>query len=125
MKDTRFLYSIATLAIGSILSIFVGLATGMLPKSVPRCVRVAPATFGTTLAKKDCDCCSKMSPQELAAFRMRSEALKKRRVAYQKAAKLIAQYGREEGLRRIKQFAPEIAEQLENFTEKYTVAQER
>lgn len=123
MKDTRFLYSIATLAIGSILAIFVGFATGTLPKSAHQDMRVAPATFATTPAKKDCDCCSKMTPEALATFRKRSEALQEQRVTYQKAAKLITQYGREEGLRRLRQSHPEIAEHLEHFTDKDTVVE--
>lgn len=124
MKDTHFLYSVATLAVGSILAIFVGLATGMLPKSPLREVRVSSAVLATTPAKKDCDCCSKMTPQESAAFRQRNETLKKQRAAYQKATELLKQYGLKEGMRRIKEFAPEIAEHFEHFTEKYTVAEE-
>ena len=123
MKDTHFLYSIATLAIGSILAIFVSLATGTLPKSTPREARETSAVPKTP-GKKGCDCCSEMTPQELAAFRQRNEAVREQRAAYQKATELLKQYGLDEGLRRIKQFAPEIAEQLEDFTEKYTVAQE-
>ena len=124
MKDTHFLYSLATLAIGSILAIFVSLATGTLPKSTPREVRVAPAAFSTPPINKGCDCCGEMTPEELAASRERIASLKKQRLAYQKATELLKQYGLEEGLRRIKAFAPEIAEHLEYFTEKDTVAQE-
>ena len=122
MKDTHFLYSIATLAIGSILAIFVGLATGTLPTSTPREASAALAT--RTSEKKDCNCCSKVSAENLAASQERIVPLKTQRLAYQKASELIQQYGLEEGLRRIKEFAPEIAEHLEHFTEKDTVAQE-
>ena len=123
MKDTYFLYSIATLAIGSILAIFVSLATGTLPKLTPRDGRVAPAVFLTTPAKKDCDCCNEMTAEEVAASRERIASLKKQRLAYQRASELIQQYGLKEGLRRVKEFAPEIAEHLEHFTEKDTVAE--
>ena len=66
MKDTHFLYSVATLAIGSILAIFVGLATGSLPTSIPR---EASAVIATTSITKDCNCCSDMSAEDLAASR--------------------------------------------------------
>ena len=121
MKDTHFLYSIATLAIGSILAIFVCLATGSLPTSTPR---EASDAIATTPAKKDCDCCSEITSEDLAASRERLASLRKQRQAYAKATELVKQYGLEEGLRRIKQSHPEIAEQLEKFTEKYTVAEE-
>ena len=124
MKDTHFLYSIATLAIGSILAIFVGLATGSLPTSIPREAREVSDAIATTPTKKDCDCCSKMSPQRLTAFRKRTEARRQQRTAYKKATELVKQYGFEEGIRRLKQFHPEILEQLEQFTEKDTVAEE-
>ena len=123
MKDTYFLYSVATLAIGSILAIFVSLATGTLPKSTPRDGRVAPAVLLTTPAKKDCDCCNEMTAEELAASRERIASLKQQRLAYQKATELIKQYGLEEGLRRLKKSHPEIAEHLEYFTEKDTIAE--
>ncbi|MYH83653.1 hypothetical protein F4141_23475 [Candidatus Poribacteria bacterium] len=67
----HFLYSIATLAIGSILAIFVGLATGFLPTSIPRKASVIRATP----PQKDCDCCRQMTPQELAASREQLAAL--------------------------------------------------
>lgn len=121
MKDTSFLYSVATLAIGSIFSIFISLATGTLPISTPR---EAAALAKTTPIKKDCNCCHQTTPQELAASREQLAALRKQRVAYQKAAELLKQYGLEEGLRHLKKSHPEIAEQLEHFTEKYTVAEE-
>ena len=121
MKDTHFLYSIATLAVGSILAIFISFATGTLPTATPR---EASAVRATTPTKKDCDCCAEMTPEELVASREQLAALREQRAAYQKATELIKQHGLEEGLRRIKQSHPEIAEQLEHFTEKYTVAQE-
>ncbi len=120
MKDTHFLYSIATLAIGSIIAIFVGLATGSLPTSIQREV---PAVLATIPAKKDCDCCNEMTAEEVGASRERITSLKKQRLAYQKASELIQQYGLKEGLRRIKEFAPEIAEHLEHFTEKDIVVE--
>ena len=128
MKDTHFLYSVATLAIGSLLSIFVSLATGTLPTSTPREARGASAARETTPAKntvkKDCDCCRERTPEELAASQERLASLRKQRLAYQKASELLKQYGFEEGLRRTKAFAPEVAEQLEHFIEKYTIAEE-
>ncbi len=127
MKDMHFLYSIATLAIGSILAIFVSLATGTLPTSTPRDARDASAVRATTPAtptvKKDCDCCGEMTPEELAASRERLASLEKQRLAYQNASQLIQQYGSEEGLRRLKASHPEVAEQLEHFIEKYRVAE--
>ena len=111
MKDTHFLYSIATLAIGSILAIFVGLATGTLPTATPRNASAA-------LAKKDCSCCTEMTAAEKKAYRERAEKLHKQRAAYQNAVKLIRQHGRTEALRRLKHSDPEIAEQLEHFTAK-------
>ena len=107
MKDTHFLYSIATLAIGSIIAIFVSYATNTLPTHTPRNSTAAIATT-----------------QELRAFKQRNEKTPKQRQAYQKAAELITQYGREEGLRRLKQIAPEVASQIEHFTEKYSIAAE-
>ncbi|MYB92658.1 hypothetical protein F4167_10995 [Candidatus Poribacteria bacterium] len=115
MKDTHFLYSIATLAIGSILAIFVSLATGTLPTSTPRS---ASADFATTPAKKDCECCTGMTEAEKKAYRERTEKLQKQRQTYQKAVKLILKHGRPEALRRLKHSDPEIAEQLERFTVK-------
>lgn len=124
MKDTYFFYSVATLAIGSILVIFVSLAIGTLPTSTPREVRAADAARATTRPQKDCDCCRQMTPQELETSREQLAALRNQRAAYQKATELLKQYGLEKGLRRIKQSHPKIAEQLEDFTEKYTVARE-
>lgn len=120
MKDTHFLYSIATLAIGSLLAIFVSLATGTLPTSTPR---EASASLSTP-APKDCACCGEMTAEELAASRESLASLKKQRLAYQKASELLKQYGLEEGLRRLKASHPEVAEYLEEFTEKYSVAAE-
>ena len=120
MKDTHFLYSIATLAIGSIITIFVSYATNTLPTHTPR---NSIAAIATTPATKKCGCCTKMTPQdlkELKAFKQRNEKIRKQRQAYLKAAEFITQYGREEGLRRIRQIAPEVASQIEHFTEKYT-----
>ena len=121
MKDTHFLYSIATLAIGSILVIFVSYATDSLPIATSR---HSTAAIATPAAKKNCGCCAKMSPQELKTLQQRNEELRKQRTAYKKATELLKQHGLEEGLRRIKQSDPEIAAQLEHFTKKYTVAQE-
>ena len=119
MKDTHFLYSIATLAVGSILAIFVSLATGTLPTSTPREASAALTT--TTSRKKDCGCCPEMTAQELAAFQEQITPLREQRVAYQKATELLKQHGLEQGLRRIKLSNPEIAEQLEHFINKYSV----
>ena len=124
MKDTHFLYSIATLAIGSLLAIFVSFATGTLPKSPLREVRVSPTTLATAPAPKNCECCGKVTAEELKASRESLAAVRKQRLAYQKASQLIQQYGIEEGLRRLKASHPEVAEQLEHFTEKYRVAAE-
>ena len=122
MKDTHFLYSIATLAIGSIIAIFVSYATDTLPTQT---LRNSTAAIATTPAAKNCSCCSEMTPQESRAFKQRNEKIRKRRQAYLKAAELITQYGREEGLQRIRQIAPEVATQIEHFTEKYSTAAER
>ena len=121
MKDTHFLYSIATLAIGSIIAIFVSYATDTLPMHTPRNLTAA---ITTTPATKNCACCTKMTPQESRTFKQRNEKIRKQRQAYQKAAELITQYGREEGLHRLKQIAPEVASQIEHFTEKYSIAAE-
>ena len=118
MKDTHFLYSIATLAIGSIIAIFVSYTTGSLPKPTPR--GAAPSTVTTPAAKK-CGCCAEITPQELKARRQQNEALRKKWQAYIKATELLKKYGLQEGLRRIKQSNPEIAAQLENFTQKNSV----
>lgn len=115
MKDTHFLYSIATLAIGSIIAIFVSYATDTLPTHTPRNLT---ATVATTPAAKNCSCCAKMTPQELRAFQQRNEEFRKHRQAYKKATELLKQHGLEEGLRRIRQFDPKIASQLEHFITK-------
>ena len=109
------------LAIGNILAIFVSLLTRTLPKSKPREMKVA-LSDGTT--KKDCYCCSEMTTEESTAAPERIVSVKKQRLAYQKTSELIQQYGLKEGVRRLKQFHPEIAEHFEHFTEKYTVAEE-
>lgn len=114
MKDSHFLYSIATLALGSIIAIFVGYITNTLPMHTPR--DSAPA-IAIPLERKSCGCCTQMTPQEMHEFR-------KRHKKYKQVTTLLTQYGLEKGLRRIKQFAPEIAEQLEDFTEKNSFAQE-
>ena len=119
MKDTRFLYSIATLALGSIIAIFASYATNTLPTSTPR--HSSSVVIAATPAKKNCGCCPQMIPQELKTFRERNEKLRKQRQTYQKVAKLIIQYGREEGLRRLKQSDPEIAAQLEHVINKYSI----
>ena len=121
MKDTHFLYSIATLAIGSILAIFVSLVTGTLPTSTPR---EASGNFATTQAKKNCQCCTGMTEAEKKAHRERAEKLQKQRQAYQKAVKLILKHGRPEALRHLKHSDPEIAEELEHFTVKDAATRE-
>ena len=115
MKDTHFLYSIAPLAIGSILSIFVSLSTGPLPTSTPR---EASGDFATTQANKNCECCTGMTEAEKKAYRERTEKLQKQRQTYQKAVKLILKHGHPEALRCLKHSDPELAEQLERFTVK-------
>lgn len=120
MKDTHFLYSIATLAIGSIFAIFVSYAAGTLPTMTPQ--ETSP-TIATTPAMKSCGCCVK-TPQELKARLQRNEALRKQWRTYRKAAELIKQYGLTEGPRRIKEFAPEVAAQFENFPQKNAPNQE-
>ena len=112
MKDTHFLYSIATLALGSILAIFASYATDTLPMHTPR---VPSPVIATTPVGKNCGCCQKITAQELKAFRQRNEALRKHRQAYAKATELLKQHGIKEGLRRIKQSHPEIASELEGF----------
>ena len=112
MKDTHFLYSIATLAIGSIIAIFVSYATDTLPMHTSRNSTVAIAK---TSATKNCSCCAKMTPQELRAFQQRNEKLRKQEQTYRKATELLKQYGLEEGLRRIRELDPKIASQLEHF----------
>lgn len=112
MKDTHFLYSIATLALGSIIAIFASYATDTLPMHTPRTPSVVIAT---TPVAKNCSCCKKITAQELKAFRQHNEALRKQRQAYTKATELLKQHGIKEGMRRIKQSNPEIASQLERF----------
>ena len=112
MKETHFLFSIATLAVGSILAVFASYATDTLPKHTPR--EFSPV-IATPPVAKNCGCCQKITAQELKAFRESSEALRKRRQAYTKATELLKQHGIKEGLRRIKQSHPEIASELERF----------
>lgn len=112
MKDTHFLYSIATLAFGSIFAIFASYATDTLPRHTPR---TPTPVIAATLVAKDCGCCSKITAQDLKTFRQRNEALRKQRQAYAKATELLKQHGIKEGLRRIKQSHPEIASQFERF----------
>ena len=112
MKDTHFLYSIATLALGSILTIFASYATDTLPRHTPH---TSSPMIATTPVAKSCGCCSKITLQELKASQRRNEALRKQRQAYAKATELLKQHGIKEGLRRIKQTHPEIASELERF----------
>ena len=118
MKETHFLYSIATIAFGSIIAIFVSYATNTLPTAT---LHTVPRAISTIPAKKDCGCCAKVTLRELETFQQLNEELRKRRDAYIKVTELLQQYGLQEGLRRIKQFDPEIATQLENFTKKDSV----
>lgn len=112
MKDTHFLYSIATLALGSIIAIFASYATDTLPMHTQH----TPSLMITTApVAKNCSCCKKITAQELKAFRQRNETLRKQRQAYAKATELLKQHGIKEGLRRIKQSHPEIASQFERF----------
>lgn len=120
MKDTDFLYTVATLGLGSILAIFVCFGTGTLPTSTPR---GAGAVSTTPAVKKKCGCCAKVTPEVLAERRRQNRALREKRQAYEKATQLITQYGREEGLRRLKRSHPEIAKHLEQFTEKHPSSQ--
>ena len=87
-------------------------------------MRFSPAALATTSAQKNCDCCSELTPEELAASREHLASVQKQRLAYQKVYELIQQYGLKEGLRRLKQSYPEIAERFEHFTENYAVAEE-
>ena len=112
MKETHFLYSIATLAVGSILVIFASYATDTLPKQTQR--KPSPV-IATTPVAKNCGCCREITAQELKAFRQRNEALRKQRQAYAKATELLKQHGIKEGLSRIKQSHPEIASEFERF----------
>lgn len=118
MKDTHFLYSIATIALGSIIAIFVSYGTNALPTATRRAVTSA---ISTTLVTKSCSCCAKVVPQELETFQQRNEEVRKQRQAYVKATELLQQYGLQEGLRRIKQFDPEIAAHLEHFINIHSV----
>ena len=92
MRDTHFLYGIATLGVVSIVAIFVGLATGTFPTSSSRDVSVTGSDL-TTPAKKACDCCSERSPEAMSALRERLTSLRQQRLAAQKAVELIRQYG--------------------------------
>lgn len=110
MSDTHFLYSIATLAIGSIIAIFVCYATDTLPTHTPR---HSIPVVATTPVTKNCGCCAEITLQELKASRQRLAKLRKQQQAYKEAVELLKQYGLEEGLRRLKQSAPAVASQLE------------
>ncbi len=112
MKDTHFLYSIATLTLGSIIAIFASYATDTLPTETSR---TPLPVIATTPMAKNCGCCPKITAQNLKTFQQRNEALRKQRQAYTKATELLEQHGIKEGLRRIKQSHPEIASQLECF----------
>lgn len=112
MKDTHFLYSIATLTLGSIIAIFVGYGTNTLPMHTPRHSR---PILTRTPTLKDCSCCVKLTPQELTASRQHIEKLRRQQQDYKRATELLKQYGAKEGFRLIKQFSPEIASQLESF----------
>ena len=79
MKGTHFLYSIATLAVGSLLAIFASYATDTLPMHTPR---TPPRVIAATPVAKDCGCCSKITAQDLKTFRQRNEALRNQRQAY-------------------------------------------
>ncbi len=111
MKDTHFLFSITTLALGSIVVIFVCYATNTLPEHSPRKIT---HHIEKAQVMKNCHCCTEITPQSLAHIREHWDI-------YKKANELLQQYGREEGLRRLKQSHPEVAAQLENFTEKNAV----
>lgn len=110
MKDTHFLYSIATLALGSIIAIFVSYATNTLPTHGQRDSTPAIATTSET---KNCGCCTKITPQELKALRQRSEKLREHMKAYKHASDILKQFGIEEGIQKLKDSHPEIATQLE------------
>lgn len=119
MKDTHFLYSIVTLALGSIIAILVCFATNSLPKQTQRVVSSSTETSPKT---KNCKCCVKISLQELKALLKQNQALQKQRQTYIIATELIEQYGLKEGIHRIKQTYPGVAAQLEFFIKKHTVA---
>ncbi len=132
MKDTHFLYSIATLhsaASSQSLSVMPPVHFQCTHRTSTAVIAPAPAVFGlradrhspAKTASKNCGYCAERSPQELAAFRQRHEKLQKQATAYRKPAELIKQYGLEEGLRRIKQSDLEIATQLESFIQKHSV----
>ena len=112
MKDTHFLYSIATLGLGSIIAIFVGYVTNTLPMHTQG--YAAPPVVRTP-AKKECSCCTQITSQEKQEFR-------KQRKRYKHAITLLKQYGLEEGLLRIKQSDAAVAAELERFTKKGSVA---
>ena len=112
MKDTHFLYSIATLALGSIIAIFASYATDTLPMHTPR---TPSLMIATTPVVKTCSCCQKITAQESKSFRQRNEALRKQRQAYTKATELLEQHDIKDEMRRIKQSNPEITSQLESF----------
>ncbi|MDE0427339.1 MAG: hypothetical protein OXN25_20995 [Candidatus Poribacteria bacterium] len=114
MKDTNFLFSMTTLALGSIIVIFVSYATNTLPKHSPRKIT---HPIETARVIKNCSCCAEITPQALADIREHWEV-------YKKANELLQQHGREEGLRRLKQIAPTVAAQLEKLIEKKPVTQE-
>ena len=112
MKDTHFLYSIATLGLGSIIAIFVGYVTNTLPMHTQG--YAAPPVVRTPV-KKECSCCTQITSQEKQEFR-------KQRKRYKHATTLLKQYGLEEGLLRIKQSDAAVAAELERFTKKGSVA---
>jgi len=56
MKDTHFLYGIATFTLVGIFTGFIGYATDMLPTHTPR--QQGPVETTTTVVnKKSCSCC--------------------------------------------------------------------
>lgn len=64
MKDTHFLYGIATFALLAILAAFIAYATGTLPTHTPQqhvpVETVVPAATPTTVVtEKSCGCCAK------------------------------------------------------------------
>ncbi|MCG9134507.1 hypothetical protein J5I95_22820 [Candidatus Poribacteria bacterium] len=124
MKDTYFLYGVAILAILGISVVFIGYATNTLPMSTPRqsVGSVAPPVL--TAAKKNCGCCADKTRQITKSLRQIREKSHEHQQQYTLAMRLLARYGYEEGLRRIRKETPAVAAPLERLFEKLSTRRE-
>ena len=86
MKDTHFLYVVATLFVIGISACFIGYATDTLPKHMPRQITTTSVTAIDTVQtatdisvqlKKDCHCCA----ERVTDFEKEMDAYVKRKKA--------------------------------------------